>query len=58
MQADHGFTQPLALLAGDVARYPVLPSSSTARRIRCRPHRAVALGRAVGRFWPGGRNGC
>jgi 2,3-dihydroxyphenylpropionate 1,2-dioxygenase len=25
MQADHGFTQPLALLAGDVARYPVLP---------------------------------
>lgn len=54
MQADHGFTQPLALLAGDVARYPVLPIFMNGAAHPLPPaHRAVALGRAVGRFLAG-----
>ena len=51
MQADHGFTQPLALLAGGVDRYPVLPIFINGAAHPLPPaHRAVALGRAVGRF--------
>ncbi|SIS95730.1 3-carboxyethylcatechol 2,3-dioxygenase [Insolitispirillum peregrinum] len=51
MQADHGFTQPLELLAGSVGRYPVIPIfiNGAARPLPpCR--RAVQLGQAVGRF--------
>lgn len=54
MQADHGFTQPLELLAGGVARYPVIPIfvNGAARPLPpCR--RAVKLGQAVGRFLAG-----
>lgn len=51
MQADHGFTQPLALLAGDVTRYPVLPIFVNGAAHPLPPaHRALALGTAVGRF--------
>lgn len=51
MQADHGFTQPLELLAGSVARYPVIPIfiNGAARPLPpCR--RVLKLGEAVGRF--------
>ncbi len=51
MQADHGFTQPLEFLCGDVARYPVIPIfiNGAAKPLPpCR--RAVALGAAVGGF--------
>jgi 2,3-dihydroxyphenylpropionate 1,2-dioxygenase len=34
MQVDHGFAQPLEELTGSLARYPVIPSSSTASRRR------------------------
>ncbi|MCB5944227.1 3-carboxyethylcatechol 2,3-dioxygenase [Acidocella sp. KAb 2-4] len=54
MQADHGFTQPLELLTGGVARYPVIPIfiNGAARPLPpCR--RAVALGNAVGKFIAG-----
>lgn len=51
MQADHGFTQPLALLAGDVRQYPVLPIFINGAAHPLPPvHRVVALGRAVGTF--------
>lgn len=54
MQADHGFTQPLALLAGDVGRFPILPIFINGAAHPLPPvHRAVALGRAVGRFLAG-----
>jgi 2,3-dihydroxyphenylpropionate 1,2-dioxygenase len=51
MQADHGFTQPLELLAGGVARYPVIPIfiNGAAKPLPpCR--RVLALGTAVGKF--------
>lgn len=51
MQADHGFTQPLSLLAGDVTRYPVIPIfvNGAARPLPpCR--RVLKLGEEVGRF--------
>ncbi|MDD2704707.1 MAG: hypothetical protein PHU07_05155, partial [Acidocella sp.] len=51
MQVDHGFTQPLELIAGGVARYPVIPIfvNGAARPLPpCR--RVVALGAAVGKF--------
>lgn len=54
MQADHGFTQPLELLCGGVARYPVIPIfiNGAAKPLPpCR--RAVALGAAVGTFLAG-----
>ncbi|WP_448207999.1 3-carboxyethylcatechol 2,3-dioxygenase [Azospirillum sp. sgz302134] len=54
MQADHGFTQPLELLCGGVARYPVIPIfiNGAAKPLPpCR--RAVALGAAVGKFLGG-----
>ncbi|MFG1481175.1 3-carboxyethylcatechol 2,3-dioxygenase [Xanthobacter sp. V4C-4] len=51
MQADHGFTQPLELLAGNVGRYPVIPIfiNGAAKPLPpCR--RVLKLGEAVGRF--------
>jgi len=54
MQADHGFTQPLELLTGSVARYPVIPIfiNGAAKPLPpCR--RAVKLGQAVGHFLAG-----
>lgn len=54
MQADHGFTQPLELLAGGVARHPTIPIfiNGAARPLPpCR--RVVRLGEAVGRFLAG-----
>lgn len=51
MQADHGFTQPLTLLAGDLGRYPILPVFINSAAQPLPPmHRAVALGQAIGRF--------
>jgi 2,3-dihydroxyphenylpropionate 1,2-dioxygenase len=60
MQADHGFTQPLALLAGDVARYPVLPIFVNGAAHPAPPiHRAGAgaRGRAVPGSGRAGRTG-
>lgn len=54
MQADHGFTQPLALLTRDVTRYPVLPVFINGAAHPLPPvHRALALGASVGRFLAG-----
>lgn len=54
MQADHGFTQPLALLTGNVTRYPVLPIFINGAAHPLPPaHRALALGASVGRFLAG-----
>lgn len=54
MQADHGFTQPLALLAGELGRYPVLPIFINGAAQPLPPtHRVAALGRAVGQFLAG-----
>lgn len=51
MQADHGFTQPLALLTDDVTRYPILPIFINGAAHPLPPaRRALALGAAVGRF--------
>jgi len=50
MQADHGVTQPLQLLAGGIAQYPTIPifiNSAAEPLSSCR--RSVALGRAIGR---------
>lgn len=54
MQADHGFTQPLELLAGDVTRYPIIPifiNGAAKPFPPCR--RVLKLGQAVGRFLAG-----
>ncbi len=54
MQADHGFTQPLELITGDVARYPTIPIFiNGAARPLPPARRAVKLGEAVGRFLAG-----
>ncbi|HTK35391.1 MAG TPA: hypothetical protein VL358_08925 [Caulobacteraceae bacterium] len=54
MIVDHGFSQPLHTLAGELDRYPVLPVFINTT---CGPHspfhRVRALGEAVGRFAAG-----
>lgn len=51
MRVDHGFSQPMQLLCGSLARYPVLPvfvNSAAPPRPSCR--RVLHMGEAVGQF--------
>lgn len=51
MQADHGITQPLTLLCGDINRYPTIPVFLNAAASPLSPcRRAIALGQAVGKW--------
>ncbi|MBP6862734.1 MAG: 3-carboxyethylcatechol 2,3-dioxygenase [Neisseriaceae bacterium] len=51
MQADHGITQPLTLLCGDIDRYPTIPVFLNAAASPLAPcRRSVALGRSVGKW--------
>lgn len=51
MTLDHGFTQILDVLFGRFDKYPILPVFlNNGSLFRIPPHRALALGRSVGRF--------
>jgi 2,3-dihydroxyphenylpropionate 1,2-dioxygenase len=58
MQADHGFTQPLALLTGDVTRYPVLPIFINGAAHPAARTSRLGAGAVWGGSLPGGLNGC
>lgn len=51
MTLDHGFTQILHILFNSYERYPILPVFlNNGSLFRIPPHRALALGRSIGRF--------